>query len=73
MSDTKDILLGKWHEVKGGVKKQWGKLTDDDIAAMHGRQEELAGTLQKRYGYDKTKADLEIHNWLNSFPVMEKR
>jgi len=66
MTDTKDILFGKWHEVKGGVKKQWGKLTDDDITAMHGRQEELSGALQKRYGYDKTKADLEIHNWLNT-------
>ena len=22
MTDTKDILQGKWHEVKGGVKKQ---------------------------------------------------
>jgi len=66
MSDVKDILQGKWHEVKGGVKKQWNKLTDDDIGAMHGRQEELSGALQKRYGYDKTKADLEISNWLES-------
>ena len=66
MSDAKDILAGKWHEVKGGVKKQWGKLTDDDIAAMHGRQEELSGALQKRYGYDKTRADTEIGNWLNT-------
>ena len=67
MTDTKDILQGKWHEVKGGVKKQFGKLTDDDITAMHGRHEELSGALQKRYGYDKTKADLEIHNWLNTY------
>ena len=37
------------------------------ITTMHGRMEELSGVLQKRYGYDKTKADLEIHNWLNSY------
>ena len=73
MTDNKDILQGKWHEVKGGVKKQFGKLTDDDITTMHGRQEELSGALQKRYGYDKTKADLEIQNWLNTFKEPAKK
>ena len=26
-----DILRGKWNQVKGEVKSQWGKLTDDDL------------------------------------------
>ena len=40
METTKDILQGKWHEVKGGVKQQWGKLTEDDVATLTGKQEQ---------------------------------
>jgi uncharacterized protein YjbJ (UPF0337 family) len=31
MDTTQDTLLGKWHELKGKVRRQRGKLTDDDI------------------------------------------
>jgi hypothetical protein len=34
MNTTKDILIGRWHDVKGQVRKQWGKLTDDDLARL---------------------------------------
>jgi uncharacterized protein YjbJ (UPF0337 family) len=63
-SSTQDILAGKWHELKGKLKSQWGKLTDDDVTRMSGRTEELAGILQQRYGYDKAHAESEIAKWL---------
>jgi uncharacterized protein YjbJ (UPF0337 family) len=63
-SSTHDILAGKWHELKGKVKSQWGKLTDDDVTRMSGRTEELAGVLQQRYGYDKARAESEIAKWM---------
>jgi uncharacterized protein YjbJ (UPF0337 family) len=63
-SSTHDILAGKWHEMKGKIKGQWGKLTDDDITRMSGRAEELAGALQQRYGYDKARAESEIAKWM---------
>ena len=28
---NKDILRGKWLEIKGKVKEKWGKLTDNDL------------------------------------------
>lgn len=65
MDATNDILLGKWHELKGHVREQWGKLTDDDLLLLSGKTEELAGVLQQRYGYDKAKAQTEINNWLS--------
>lgn len=63
-TSTQDILAGKWHELKGKIKTQWGKLTDDDVTVMSGRMEELSGSLQKRYGYDKARAESEIARWL---------
>ena len=64
MDTTEDILLGKWHELKGQVRQQWGKLTDDDLIRLSGKTEELAGVLRQRYGYGKTQAEIEINNWV---------
>lgn len=64
MSSKKDILVGKWHEMKGHVREQWGKLTDDEVTQLSGKREELAGVLQQRYGYDKAKAEKEINTWM---------
>ena len=29
---NKDILKGKWTQLKGGIKNKWGKLTDEDLS-----------------------------------------
>ena len=64
MDANKDILQGKWHELKGQARQTFAKLTDDDIERMSGKMEEFSGVLQQRYGYNKAKADTEIDNWL---------
>ena len=64
MDANKDILQGKWHELKGQARQTFAKLTDDDIERMSGKLEEFSGVLQQKYGYDKAKADTEIDNWL---------
>ncbi len=71
MRETKDILQGKWHELKGKAKSKWGRLTDDELTRLSGKQEELAGLLQQRYGYDKARAEKEINDWIKEqSPVM---
>ena len=56
-----DIFEGKWEEIKGKVKKTWGKLTDDDLKEIEGNQQEIYGKLQKHYGYsvDEVKKALK--------------
>jgi uncharacterized protein YjbJ (UPF0337 family) len=56
---NKDILKGKWLEIKGSVKEKWGKVTDNDHGEIEGKGEKLLGLLQKKYGYIKDKAELE--------------
>jgi uncharacterized protein YjbJ (UPF0337 family) len=73
MDSTQDILLGKWHELKGQVRQQWGKLTDDDMTRLSGKTEELAGVLQQRYGYSKAQAELEIKKWLHDNDLRAKK
>ena len=64
---NKDILKGKWKELKGGLKQKWGKLTDDEITQIEGSYDKLEGTLQKRYGYQKDQASREIDAFLSKF------
>lgn len=62
---NKDVFQGKWTEIKGKLRQQWGKLTDDDISQMQGTYEELEGRLQKTYGYEKERARKEIDEFLD--------
>lgn len=59
-----DILKGKWKEIKGEIKEKWGKLTDDDLAQVEGREEKLIGLLQKKYGYTREKAEEQYEEFL---------
>lgn len=61
---TQDIFKGKWKELKGKLKQKWGDLTDDDITRIEGKKDELIGTLQKKYGYNKEKAEQEFDNFM---------
>ncbi len=54
-----DTLKGQWHQLKGKIKQNWSKLTDDDMLKAEGKSEELVGRLQERYGYSKEKAQQE--------------
>ena len=45
-----DRLKGKWLQFKGEVKKQWGKLIDDDVRQIEENYEKVIGMLQDRYG-----------------------
>ncbi|MBV9575063.1 MAG: CsbD family protein [Gammaproteobacteria bacterium] len=69
---NKDIIKGKWKEIKGSVKKQWGKITDDDLTALQGSYEELEGLLQKRYGYQKQEAEKAIKEFVDKYEYESK-
>jgi len=73
MDGTNDVLLGKWHVLRGQVRQQWAKLTDDDVARLSGKTEELAGVLQQRYGYGKAQAENEINKWLQEHDLHAKK
>ena len=61
------ILKGKWKQVKGNVKQQWGKLTDDEVDRLDGSQDKLIGLVQERYGYERDQAKKEVNAWLERY------
>jgi uncharacterized protein YjbJ (UPF0337 family) len=60
---NRDTLKGQWTQLKGQVRKQWGKLTDDEVDQIQGDSEILMGKLQQRYGYTREQAQREIERW----------
>lgn len=64
---NKDILKGKWLQVRGEIKKNWGKLTDDDLDRIEGQKDVLVGKLQERYGYTREKAEQEFNHWFDQY------
>ncbi|SON54785.1 CsbD-like protein [Hartmannibacter diazotrophicus] len=60
-----DQIEGKWREMTGSAKAQWGKLTDDDITEINGNREKLAGKLQAEYGKTKEEVEEEIDRWMS--------
>jgi uncharacterized protein YjbJ (UPF0337 family) len=63
---NKDILKGKWTQVKGDVRSWWGKLTDDDVTHIEGETEKMIGKLQERYGYGREQAQKDLDDFLNA-------
>ena len=63
---NRDVLEGKWKEMRGRVKETWGKLTDDDLDRINGKTEQLLGVLQEKYGYAREKAEEEIKRLMKS-------
>jgi len=60
-----DVLKGKWTQLKGEARLQWGKLTDDDLDQIQGNSEKLLGKLQERYGYAQEDAEREVNTFLS--------
>jgi uncharacterized protein YjbJ (UPF0337 family) len=59
-------LEGNWKQVKGRAKAKWGKLTDDDLDQIQGRQQILVGKLQERYGKALEAAEKEVNDWIEA-------
>jgi uncharacterized protein YjbJ (UPF0337 family) len=62
---NKDILKGKWMQMRGDLRKQWGKLTDSDMDQIQGDAEKFIGKLQERYGYNREQAEKELNDYMN--------
>jgi uncharacterized protein YjbJ (UPF0337 family) len=70
---NKDIVEGKWKQMRGEAKSWWGKLTDDDLDRAAGKFEVLTGMLQEKYGYSRERAAKEIDKRVTEFETSLKK
>ncbi|MAA75352.1 MAG: general stress protein CsbD [Salinisphaeraceae bacterium] len=64
---NQDQLEGKWDQLKGNVRENFGELTDDDVEQVKGKRENLIGKLKERYGDTKEQAEKKIDEFLSRF------
>tara|TARA_B100000123_G_scaffold256786_1_gene220202 strand:- start:1157 stop:1516 length:360 start_codon:yes stop_codon:yes gene_type:complete len=60
-----DQIAGRWKQVRGHVKREWGRLTEDDVDRVDGQREKLVGLIQEAYGIEREEADRQIRNWFS--------
>jgi len=63
-----DRIQGRWKQLKGKVKEQWGKLTEDDLDVIAGRRDQLLGRIQQRHGLAKDEADRQLRSFERGHP-----
>ena len=61
-------IEGNWKQFKGRAKEKWGRLTDDDLDVINGRQQQLEGKVQELYGLEKDQAKKDVDAWFRSLP-----
>ena len=49
-------IEGRWKQRRGKAMRHWGTMTNDKLAAIAGKYEELVGRLQEQYGMVKEEA-----------------
>jgi uncharacterized protein YjbJ (UPF0337 family) len=60
---NKHIVQGSLREWKGKIQQAWSRLTDSDLDRLEGSWDELAGKIQKTYGYTKEEAVDEVERF----------
>jgi uncharacterized protein YjbJ (UPF0337 family) len=63
---NREQFKGLWTQLKGELKKQWGKFTDDDLLQIEGDYDKFLGKLQERYGDKKDEVSRWLEQWLSS-------
>ena len=57
---NEDILKGKWKQLRGEIKRKWGRLTDDELDEAEGNAEKLVGRIQEEYGESREQVEREL-------------
>jgi uncharacterized protein YjbJ (UPF0337 family) len=71
---NKDQFAGNWKQFKGDLKKQWGKLTDDDLLIIEGNYDKFEGRVQERYGDKKEEVKRWTDEWFKkNHPIQSEK
>jgi uncharacterized protein YjbJ (UPF0337 family) len=57
--------------MKGAVREQWGKLTDNDLEQIAGKKDQLIGRIQERYGISRDVAKQQADQWAQTVQTEE--
>lgn len=70
---NKDQMEGKWEQFKGGLKKTWGKLTDNDLMLYEGQRDKFYGKVKELHGDSQEAAEKKISELQRTYKYDEDR
>ncbi len=59
----------KWRELRGRIKIQWGKLTDDDLLQIEGNYDVLVSKIMEKYGTAREEVERQLDMLLKEQPA----
>ena len=71
MTINENTIKGKWLEIKGDVRKAWGKLTDDELEQTKGDMKAIGGLIQQRYGETQESYGDKLSNIVKRFETQK--
>jgi uncharacterized protein YjbJ (UPF0337 family) len=60
----RELLKSRWAGLRGRVRQQWGKLSDEDLDQIQGDADALREKVQEVYGRSREQAEQELERWL---------
>jgi uncharacterized protein YjbJ (UPF0337 family) len=67
-----DRVEGQWKQRRGKAVSHWGKMMNDELAAVAGKHEQLVGILQEKYGVAKEEAKQQVIEFKKSIDRLKK-
>ncbi len=61
-----------YNNLKDKILEKWPKFTAEDLTRIDGKYESFLGHLQKKYGYARQQAEMEIKNFGSAAPASGK-
>lgn len=58
-----ELISSHWPRLRGILRRQWPKLTEDDLINDHGDIGHLICVLQERYDIDRFEAWRQVHEF----------
>jgi len=65
-------MEGQWKQRRGKAIYHWGRMMNDELAAIAGKYEELVGKLQERYGLASEKSKQQVDDFRKIVDELKK-
>lgn len=61
-----NTIKGNYKQIRGKIKVEWAKLTDDDLAYADGKLDQLVGKIQHLYGTTREEIQKKIDSFVET-------
>jgi uncharacterized protein YjbJ (UPF0337 family) len=68
METSKNVMNGKWMEIKGDIQKAWGTITNDELEKTKGDLKSIRGLIQQKNGGSEESYAKKLDGIMEKYP-----